>query len=173
MLGNVLPAHCTEQQDFTYIQSNTKKFIQDLESAAADTSKIDALNEENQKLEAQGATYKTVLAETENILNTLQASVEGAELEWKKKLEASQSECAEIKSKVSELQSSNQQLLDKIMDQECISNELEIERMASDALAKKCSELQQLIAIGEKALQLAHSQDSSMTNGAEQTEEEA
>jgi len=173
MLGNVLPAHCTEQQDFPSIQSNTKKFIQDLESAAADTSKIDALNEENQKLEAQGATYKTVLAETENILNTLQASVEGAELEWKKKLEASQSECAEIKSKVSELQSSNQQLLDKIMDQECISNELEIERIASDGLSRKCSELQQLIAIGEKALQLAHSQDSSMTNGAEQTEEEA
>merc|ERR1719233_792646 len=97
------------------------KFIQDLESAAAEASKVETLKEENTKLEAQGASYKTVLAETENILNTLQASVEGAELEWKKKLEASESECAEIKSKVSQLQSSNQHLTQQIKDQESMS----------------------------------------------------
>jgi len=173
MLSNVLPAHCTESQDFSSIQSKANKFIQDLESAAAEASKVETLKEENTKLEAQGASYKTVLAETENILNTLQASVEGAELEWKKKLEASESECSEIKSKVSQLQSSNQQLTQQIKDQESMSSELESEKSRSDVLAKKCSELQQLIAIGEKALELAHSQDSSMTNGAEQTEEEA
>merc|ERR1719233_1584695 len=86
------------------------KFIQDLESAAAEASKVETLKEENTKLEAQGASYKTVLAETENILNTLQASVE-----------ASESECAEIKSKVSQLQSSNQHLTQQIKDQESMS----------------------------------------------------
>ena len=38
----------------------------------------------------QSVSYKTILSQTENMLTTLQSSVEGAELEWKKKLETSQ-----------------------------------------------------------------------------------
>jgi ribosome-binding protein 1 len=44
-------------------------------------------SEEVEKLESQVGHYKTVLAQTESMLNSLQASVESAETEWRLKLE--------------------------------------------------------------------------------------
>jgi ribosome-binding protein 1 len=54
-------------------------------------------SEEVEKLENQVAHYKTVLAQTESMLNSLQASVESAETEWRLKLEVANKELSDVK----------------------------------------------------------------------------
>eukprot|EP00088_Acartia_fossae_P002238 TRINITY_DN1088_c0_g1_i6.p1 TRINITY_DN1088_c0_g1~~TRINITY_DN1088_c0_g1_i6.p1 ORF type:complete len:826 (-),score=346.64 TRINITY_DN1088_c0_g1_i6:982-3459(-) len=173
MLGQLFPAAVLsgeKSENLKEIQSKAQKFIQDLEKSADSASRVDSLTQEIQKLEAQSVSYKTVLAQTENMLTSLQTSVEGAELEWKKKLEASESECKDMKKKVTELQNANTELLQKLKDTASLSDELEAEKSSKDVLARKCSELQQLIAIGEKQLQLANSQEEVVTNGEGESE---
>lgn len=169
LLGNLFPAvECS--QDLATIQTKAAQFIQDLEKRAEEASKVDSLTEDIQKLETQSASYKTILAQTENMLTTLQASVEGAEQEWKKKFEASESECKELKSKVTELESKNTELLEKFKDASSLSEELAAEKSGKDLLAKKCSELQHLLAVGEKQLELANTQEEVLTNGGGESE---
>merc|ERR1712013_814263 len=54
-------------------------------------------SEEVEKLESQVGHYKTVLAQTESMLNSLQASVESAETEWRLKLEVANKELSDVK----------------------------------------------------------------------------
>ena len=60
-------------------------------------------SEEVEKLESQVAHYKTVLAQTESMLNSLQASVESAETEWRLKLEVANKELNDVKMQNSSL----------------------------------------------------------------------
>jgi len=171
MLGNLFPSvECSEESNLATIQTKAKQFIQDLEKKGEEASKVESLNEDIQKLEAQSASYKTILAQTENMLTTLQASVEGAEQEWKKKFEASESECKDLKSKVTELESKNMEILQKFKDASTLSEELAAEKSGKDLLAKKCSELQHLLTIGDKQLELANSKEEVLINGGEESE---
>jgi len=171
MLGNLFPSvECSEDSNLATIQTKAKQFIQDLVQKAEDASKVESLTEDIQKLEAQSASYKTILAQTENMLTTLQASVEGAEQEWKKKFEASESECKDLKSKVTELESKNTEILQKFKDATSLSEELAAEKSGKDLLAKKCSELQHLLTLGDKQLELANSKEEVLINGGEESE---
>jgi len=170
MLGNLFPADCTASKSLATIQTKASQFIQDLENKAGDASRVESLLEDIQKLETQSVSYKTILSQTENMLTTLQSSVEGAELEWIKKLETSQSECSDLKKKVGEMESKNSELLAKLKDTCNLSEQLTAEKSSKDQLAKKCSELQQLLALGEKQLKLANSQEEVLTNGGGESE---
>jgi len=170
MLGNMFPADCTASKSLATIQTKASQFIQDLENKAGDASRVESLLEDIQKLETQSVSYKTILSQTENMLTTLQSSVEGAELEWKKKLETSQSECSDLKKKVGDMESKNSELLAKLKDTCSLSEQLTAEKSSKDQLAKKCSELQQLLALGEKQLKLANSQEEVLTNGGGESE---
>lgn len=170
MLGNLFPADCTASKSLATIQTKASQFIQDLENKAGDASRVESLLEDIQKLETQSVSYKTILSQTENMLTTLQSSVEGAELEWKKKLETSQSECSDLKKKVGDMESKNSELLAKLKDTCSLSEQLTAEKSSKDQLAKKCSELQQLLALGEKQLKLANSQEEVLTNGGGESE---
>merc|ERR1719330_2059248 len=70
------------------------------------TAEIEALkktapSEDHQKLESQVNHYKTVLAQTESMLTSLQSSVEAEEGQWRNKLEVANNEIKELKIKVS------------------------------------------------------------------------
>merc|ERR1719219_2324739 len=58
-------------------------------------------DDEVEKLEGQVEHYKAVLAQTESMLTSLQASVESAEADWKVKLEASTKELTEARGQTS------------------------------------------------------------------------
>lgn len=77
--------NCTEEKAVSYLSS-----IHD------NTGELD-------RLEGQVEHYKTVLAQTENMLNSLQSSVESAESEWRLKLESANKELIEIRSHSSSL----------------------------------------------------------------------
>jgi len=59
--------------------------------------------DEVEKLEGQVEHYKAVLAQTESMLTSLQASVESAESEWRLKLDASTKELADARGQASSL----------------------------------------------------------------------
>jgi len=79
-----------------------KDLLAEAEKSVADTVVVDN-SEEVEKLENQVAHYKTVLAQTESMLNSLQASVESAETEWRLKLEVANKELSDVKTQNSSL----------------------------------------------------------------------
>jgi len=75
-----------------------KEALKDLHAEAEKSVAATVDNsEEVEKLESQVAHYKTVLAQTESMLNSLQASVESAETEWRLKLEVANKELSDVK----------------------------------------------------------------------------
>jgi len=76
-----------------------KEALKDLQAEAEKSVAATVVDntEEVEKLENQVAHYKTVLAQTESMLNSLQASVESAETEWRLKLEVANKELSDVK----------------------------------------------------------------------------
>jgi len=64
---------------------------------AMSPSPVEDNSAELDRLEGQVTHYKTVLSQTESMLNSLQASVEAAEDEWRGKLDAANKELTEVK----------------------------------------------------------------------------
>jgi len=112
------------------LEEQAKEALEDLQAVAEKTpspSKAAPVvdnTEEVEKLESQVAHYKTVLAQTESMLNSLQASVESAETEWRLKLEVANKELNDVKVQ-------NSSLTAKASDLE-----------ASSAIAKQAEEVE-------------------------------
>jgi len=79
------------------LEQFAKEALKDLQAEKSVTAAAPDNSEEVEKLESQVAHYKTVLAQTENMLNSLQASVESAETEWRLKLEVANKELSDVK----------------------------------------------------------------------------
>jgi len=79
------------------LEQFAKEALKDLQAEKSNTAAAPDNSEEVEKLESQVAHYKTVLAQTENMLNSLQASVESAETEWRLKLEVANKELSDVK----------------------------------------------------------------------------
>jgi len=141
------------------MEKQAKLIIQKLEASIEESQGVEDHSEEITKLESQVSNYKNVLAQTESMLTSLQESVEKAEGEWKKKLETVESEgksaLANLKSENADLQAQLDPLNTKIKE-EVASKEL---------LAKKCAELQQLVAAGQKQLANHTNEAGLVTNG--------
>jgi len=158
VFGRLVPT-LKADSDLSAMEKQAKEFIQSLEASSSSGPQVEDLSEEITKLEAQTLNYKTVLAQTENMLTTLQASVESAEGEWKKKLQVVESECREFKSNTESLKSSNEQLQSRVKELEGdgatlerLAEELEAAKDSKNALAKKCSELQELVVSGQQQI---------------------
>jgi len=100
--------HCDWLEDFA---SKANKWIEEQANAAATASKaaIAASEEEDklQKLEGQVEHYKVVLAETETILNQLQASVESEEIGWKSQFSAKEAQLEKLQHQKEALEAKN------------------------------------------------------------------
>merc|ERR1712106_828445 len=87
--------------ELNQLEEQAKEALEDLQSVAERTPSpakpVKDNSEEVEKLESQVAHYKTVLAQTESMLNSLQASVESAETEWRLKLEVANKELNDVK----------------------------------------------------------------------------
>jgi len=79
------------------LEQLAKEALKDLQAEKSVAAAAPDNSEEVEKLESQVAHYKTVLAQTENMLNSLQASVESAETEWRLKLEVANKELSDVK----------------------------------------------------------------------------
>jgi len=159
------------QASLSSLEKQAKSFIQDLEKSSQTAVNTDHLTEEITKLEAQNSNYKTVLAQTEDMLTNLESSVKSAEGDWKKKLETVESGCKQYKETLDQLTTTNGELHSqiaalnsKIKDLEAVGSELEEEKSAKDILAKKCVELQQLVAAGQQHIN-NHSDKEVVANG--------
>jgi len=82
---------------------NIKVLSRNTENQGIASTPVEDKSEELEKLEGQVAHYKSVLNQTETMLNALQASVEAAEGEWRSKLEVAQRELTSLKSENSNL----------------------------------------------------------------------
>ena len=93
--------------ELNQLEEQAKEALEDLQSVAERTPSpakpVKDNSEEVEKLESQVAHYKTVLAQTESMLNSLQASVESAETEWRLKLEVANKELNDVKMQNSSL----------------------------------------------------------------------
>jgi len=93
--------------ELNQLEEQAKEALEDLQSVAERTPSpakpVKDNSEEMEKLESQVAHYKTVLAQTESMLNSLQASVESAETEWRLKLEVANKELNDVKMQNSSL----------------------------------------------------------------------
>merc|ERR1712130_222775 len=87
------------------VEELAKEALKDLQVEAAKSAAPTVVDnsEEVEKLESQVGHYKTVLAQTESMLNSLQASVESAETEWRLKLEVANKELNEVRMQNSSL----------------------------------------------------------------------
>jgi len=125
-------------------------------SKAAEAASAEEHAEEIQKLDSQVHHYKKVLAQTEDMLHSLQMSVERAEAEWKKKFESVESEKSVSAGLVDQLKCKNTSLEETVEDLHSKIQELErtsAEEVSSkEGLAKKCAELQQLVAAGQQQI---------------------
>jgi len=89
--------------ELNQLEEQAKEALEDLQAVAERTPSPSKAapavdnSEEVEKLESQVAHYKTVLAQTESMLNSLQASVESAETEWRLKLEVANKELNDVK----------------------------------------------------------------------------
>merc|ERR1711892_1053203 len=114
--------------ELNQLEEQAKEALEDLQAVAERTPSpakpVKDNSEEVEKLESQVAHYKTVLAQTESMLNSLQASVESAETEWRLKLEVANKELNDVKVQ-------NSSLTAKASDLE-----------ASSAIAKQAEEMQ-------------------------------
>jgi len=93
LLARLFPSilDCTEEKVAAHLATLT------------DSSVVEARGEEVDRLEGQVEHYKTVLAQTESMLTSLQASVESAEAEWRLKLDAANKELIEVRGEASSL----------------------------------------------------------------------
>merc|ERR1712051_806649 len=100
--------HCDWLEDFA---SKANKWIEEQATAAATASKAAiATNEEEdklQKLEGQVEHYKVVLAETETILNQLQASVESEETGWKSQFSTKEAQLEKLQHQLEAVEAKN------------------------------------------------------------------
>lgn len=89
--------------------------------------------------EAQVAHYKSVLAQTETMLTTLQSSVEAAEADWRLKLEVANKELAELRTDKSSPHISNQMQVQLSQLQQKLAKEEEVK----ETVSKENQELKQ------------------------------
>jgi len=169
--SRLFPGLDKSESTLSHLEKQAKSFIQDMEKNCQAVGQSEDLTEEVAKLEAQNSNYKTVLAQTENMLTNLESSVKSAEGEWKKKLETTESGCKKFKEALdqstatnAELQNQIDALNNKIKDLECVKNELESEKSSKDVLAKKCAELQQMVAAGQQHIN-NHTNNDVVSNG--------
>merc|ERR1711892_91805 len=90
----------SSEMELSVMETEAQQYIQGIASTP-----VEDKSEELEKLEGQVAHYKSVLNQTETMLNALQASVEAAEGEWRSKLEVAQRELTSLKSENSNLMS--------------------------------------------------------------------
>lgn len=133
-------------------EETIKSHIQGLKSV-----QNEGTTEELSRLEAQNCNYKVVLAQTENMLTSLQASVESTESEWKKKLALAERQNVENKQELQNLRYQNVELQNSVdsfnqivQDLESKKSELESEKLSKEQLALKCTELQELLVAGQR-----------------------
>merc|ERR1719362_501255 len=98
--------HCDWLEDFA---SKTNKWIEEQATATASKAAIATSEEEDklQKLEGQVEHYKVVLAETETILNQLQASVESEETGWKSQFSTKEARLEKLQNQLEAVEAKN------------------------------------------------------------------
>jgi len=158
--------------ELAQLEEQAKESLEDLQAIVEKTpsptksAPIKDNSVEMEKLESQVAHYKTVLAQTESMLNSLQASVESAETEWRLKLEVANKELNDVKMQNSSLAAkvSAQETASAIAKQseeevERLSKELSEERSKKEELSNKVvdlvttnTSLQQLVGTAQEAL---------------------
>lgn len=171
LLGRLFPA-LDQQQPLASLEQAARLHIQSLEGKAAGAE--EQHTEELKKLEAQIANYKTVLAQTENMLNTLQASVESAESNWEKKYQEAVSGSSATQSELEGLRAKNAALHKELEALKLAEKELcelkvqvEEERKSRQELAVRCTELQQIASLAQQQI-TAHkleAQQEPLSNG--------
>uniref|UniRef100_A0A8C8BMM6 Kinectin 1 n=1 Tax=Otus sunia TaxID=257818 RepID=A0A8C8BMM6_9STRI len=95
------------------------------QSAAAMEQKLKEAEEAHVLLQLECEKYKSVLAETEGILQRLQRSVEEEESKWKIKVEESQKELKQMRSSVVSLEHEVERLKEEIKEVETLKKERE------------------------------------------------
>merc|ERR1712183_609017 len=93
LIIRLFPSLSTSSQDTTVLETEAKKLVETLTEEGGS----------HDKLESQVAHYKSVLAQTETMLTSLQASVEAAESDWKLKLDIANRELITLKLEKSKL----------------------------------------------------------------------
>ncbi|KAK8389113.1 hypothetical protein O3P69_020830 [Scylla paramamosain] len=96
------------------LKTQVANLQEDSASAANDSQRVQELQNEISSVNEKVAHYQTVLADTENLLKSLQASVESEEVAWKKRLSDKEKDLHQLVADKANLQLQVKQLEDTI-----------------------------------------------------------
>lgn len=138
------------------LKSQVANLQEDSEAAAGDGERVKELQNEIASVNEKVAHYQTVLADTESLLKSLQASVESEEVAWKKRLSDKEKDLHQLVADKANLQLQVKQLedtIDKVKQAEDIQEklkslqeQLQAEEKEKVSLLEKLQEAQEQLA---------------------------
>ncbi|XP_014802538.1 PREDICTED: kinectin isoform X3 [Calidris pugnax] len=119
-----LPSNVSHSEWICGFEKMAKEYLREA-SGSEDVKKLKEAKEMHVLLQLECEKYKSVLAETEGILQRLQRSVEEEESKWKIKVEESQKELKQMRSSVVSLEHEVERLKEEIKEVETLKKERE------------------------------------------------
>uniref|UniRef100_A0A8C8BEW8 Kinectin 1 n=1 Tax=Otus sunia TaxID=257818 RepID=A0A8C8BEW8_9STRI len=142
------------------------------QSAAAMEQKLKEAEEAHVLLQLECEKYKSVLAETEGILQRLQRSVEEEESKWKIKVEESQKELKQMRSSVVSLEHEVERLKEEIKEVETLKKEREhLESELEKAEIERSTYVSEVRELKDLLTELQKKLDDSYSEAVRQNEE--
>ncbi|KAM6335920.1 kinectin [Podargus strigoides] len=170
-----LPSHVSHSEWICGFEKMAKEYLREAsgsEDVKAMEQKLKEAEEMHILLQLECEKYKSVLAETEGILQRLQRSVEEEESKWKIKVEESQKELKQMRSSVISLEHEVERLKEEIKEVETLKKEREhLESELEKAEIERSTYVSEVRELKDLLTELQKKLDDSYSEAVRQNEE--
>ncbi|NXK91780.1 KTN1 protein, partial [Formicarius rufipectus] len=170
-----LPSNVSHSEWICGFEKMAKEYLREAsgpEDVKAMEQKLKEAEEMHILLQLECEKYKSVLAETEGILQRLQRSVEEEESKWKIKVEESQKELKQMKTSVTSLEHEVQRLKEEIKEVETLKKEREhLESELEKAEIERSTYVSEVRELKDLLTELQKKLDDSYSEAVRQNEE--
>ncbi|XP_014802536.1 PREDICTED: kinectin isoform X1 [Calidris pugnax] len=166
-----LPSNVSHSEWICGFEKMAKEYLREA-SGSEDVKKLKEAKEMHVLLQLECEKYKSVLAETEGILQRLQRSVEEEESKWKIKVEESQKELKQMRSSVVSLEHEVERLKEEIKEVETLKKEREhLESELEKAEIERSTYVSEVRELKDLLTELQKKLDDSYSEAVRQNEE--
>uniref|UniRef100_A0A8C3KM06 Kinectin 1 n=1 Tax=Calidris pygmaea TaxID=425635 RepID=A0A8C3KM06_9CHAR len=170
-----LPSNVSHSEWICGFEKMAKEYLREAsgsEDVKVGTNKLKEAKEMHILLQLECEKYKSVLAETEGILQRLQRSVEEEESKWKIKVEESQKELKQMRSSVVSLEHEVERLKEEIKEVETLKKEREhLESELEKAEIERSTYVSEVRELKDLLTELQKKLDDSYSEAVRQNEE--
>ncbi|XP_074960355.1 kinectin isoform X2 [Phalacrocorax aristotelis] len=170
-----LPSNVSHSEWICGFEKMAKEYMRESsgsEDVKAMEQKLKEAEEMHILLQLECEKYKSVLAETEGILQRLQRSVEEEESKWKIKVEESQKELTQMRSSVASLEHEVEKLKEEIKEVETLKKEREhLEKELEKAEMERSTYVSEVRELKDLLTELQKKLDDSYSEAVRQNEE--